>query len=81
MTEAEIYRQLTPLFQDVFGDDGIVLTPETTADDIAEWDSFNHINLIVAVETHYKIKFGTAEVEQLKDVGDMVAAIRRKLDR
>lgn len=79
MTGDNIYQQLTAVFHEVFDDDTIQLTPETTADDIAEWDSFNHVNLIVAAEAHFKIKFGTADVERMKNVGDMVEFIGRKL--
>src|ERR1700733_2605419 len=53
MTEAEIYRELTVIFHDVFGDDSIVIGPETAAPDIPGWDSFNHINLIVAIEQSF----------------------------
>lgn len=79
MTEQEILRQLTGIFHQIFNDDSIVLKPETTADDIAEWDSFNHINIIVAAEAHFGIKFKTAETEELKNVGDFVKLIQGKL--
>jgi acyl carrier protein len=75
----DIYARLTEIFRDVFDDDDIVLTPNTTAADIQDWDSFNHINLIVAIETKFGIKFQTAEIESLKNVGDMVAVIERKI--
>jgi acyl carrier protein len=75
----DIYARLTEIFRDVFDDDDIVLTPNTTAADIQDWDSFNHINLIVAIETRFGIKFQTAEIESLKNVGDMVAVIERKI--
>jgi acyl carrier protein len=74
-----IYAKLTEIFRDVFDDEGIELGPDTTAADIAEWDSFNHINLIVAIETKFGIKFQTTEVESLKNVGEMVAVIERKI--
>jgi acyl carrier protein len=75
----DIYAQLTTIFHDVFDDDTIVLTPELTAADIPDWDSFNHINLIVAIETRFKIKFHTAELEQLHSVGHLAALIQAKL--
>jgi acyl carrier protein len=74
-----IYSQLTEIFRNLFDDNSIVLTPETTAADIEEWDSFNHINLIVAIETHFGIKFKTAELDQLHNVGHLAEAIERKL--
>ncbi len=78
MTEEAILEQLTEIFHQVFDDDTIVLTTETTAEDIAEWDSMNHVSLIVAAESHFGVKFQTAEVEELKNVGDFVALIAKK---
>lgn len=72
------YAGLNEIFRDLFGDEAISLTPDTTAADIAEWDSFNHINIVVAVESRFGIKFNTVEVEGLKNAGDMVALIERK---
>jgi acyl carrier protein len=75
----EIYAQLTTIFHDLLDDDTVVLTPELTAADVPEWDSFNHINLIVAVEQTFKIKFQTAELEALHTVGHLAALIQAKL--
>jgi acyl carrier protein len=75
----EIYAQLTTIFHDLFDDDTLVLTPELTAADVPEWDSFNHINLIVAVESRFKVKFQTAELEQLHTVGHLASLIEAKL--
>ncbi len=80
MDTASIYRQLTEIFQDVFDDDTIQLTPETTAADIQDWDSANHVNLIVAIEVRMKIKFKTIEVESLHNVGNLVSLIEQKLN-
>ncbi len=79
MTEPEIYQQLTGIFHDVFDDESIVLGPQTAAHDIQGWDSFNHLNLVVGIEQSFGIKFQTAEIEGLKDVGGMVSLIERKL--
>lgn len=79
MTSSEILAQVTEILRQIFDDDTIVLTPETTAADIAEWDSFNHINIIVAVEMHFGIKFRTAETEEMKNVGHLVELIEQKL--
>lgn len=78
MTNEQIYENLTELFRELFADDAIVLTPETTADDIDGWDSFNHISIIVAVETRFGIKMHASEIERLTNVGDLVAAIASK---
>ena len=77
----EIYSRLTTIFHEVFDDDSIVLTPDLTAASVPEWDSFNHINLIVAIEARMKIKFQTAELESIQSVGHLVDLIEKKLDR
>ena len=79
MQQQEIYAQLTAIFHDVFDDDTLTLTPEMTAASVPEWDSFNHINLIVAVETRMEIKFQTAELESMNTVGRLVDQIESKL--
>ena len=79
MQQQEIYAQLTAIFHDLFDDETLVLTPGLTAADVPEWDSFNHINLIVAIETRFRIKFQTAELEQLHTVGHLAELIEKKL--
>jgi acyl carrier protein len=81
MTPAEIYAKLTDIFRELFANDDIVLTPATTAADIEGWDSFNHLSVIVAVETRFGVKMTTGEIEKLVDVGALVAAIESKLAR
>lgn len=78
MNTNRIYSDLNEIFRDVFGDDRLTVSPTTKAADIPEWDSFNHINIIVAAESRFGVKFSTAEVESLKNVGEMVALIARK---
>jgi acyl carrier protein len=79
VTEAEIYRELTALFHDIFDDETITLSPSMTAEDVDGWDSFTHVNLIVAAEQRFGIKFGTAELESMKNVGELARLIGRKL--
>ncbi|WP_038909353.1 acyl carrier protein [Dickeya oryzae] len=79
MEEVEVYERLTAVFHDVFDDDEIVLTPTLTANDIDEWDSLQHIRLVLSVEKNFKIKFTAAEVGALKNVGEFVALVRSKL--
>ena len=79
MQQQDIYSQLTSIFHDLFDDETLVLTPSLTAVDVPEWDSFNHINLIVAIESRFKIKFQTAELEQLHTVGHLADLIEQKL--
>jgi acyl carrier protein len=79
MQQQDIYAQLTTIFRDLFDDDAIVLSPGLTASDVPEWDSFNHINLIVSVESRFGVKFQTAELESMHTVGHLVDLIQAKL--
>jgi acyl carrier protein len=79
MQQQEIYARLTKIFRDVFDDESLVAVPEMTAADVEEWDSVNHITLVVAIEEEFGIKFKTAELEKMKNVGQMVEGIERKL--
>jgi acyl carrier protein len=81
MNREQIYGQLTNVFHEVFEDQSIVPTPEMKASDVEEWDSLNHINLIVAIEARLKIKFKTAELESLRNVGHLVEIIEKKLTK
>lgn len=78
MTEAEILNALNQVFRDVFDDDDIVVSAKTTAGDIEGWDSQAHVNLIVAAEVRFGIRFRTAELESLHDVGQFVQLIQTK---
>lgn len=75
MTREEAFRALNEVFQDVFDDDTITVTDATTAADIEDWDSLEHINLIVAVEKKFGIKFTMGEVSGMKNVGEMMDII------
>ena len=75
MTQKEIYERLNTVFREVFDDDEIVVSASTTADDIEDWDSLEHINLVAAVEQEFGIKFTMAQVLNMKDVGEMVGII------
>ena len=79
MTREEIFAQLTEIFQDVFDDDEIVLTDATTADDIEDWDSLEQINLLVAIEKQFNIKFQLADVADLENVGAMADLVEKLL--
>lgn len=75
MSNAEIYAALTVIFRDVFLSDDLVLTPTLNANDVPGWDSFRQIEIIIATEQHFGIKFSTREIDQLANVGDLVAAV------
>lgn len=78
MSIEEIIKQVNPIFMDVLDNQDITIKPETTSDDIEEWDSLNHIQLIVAIEKHFKIKFTAAEIVDFNNVGELCEAIRLK---
>ncbi len=77
-TEAEIYSALTTIFHDVFLRDDLVLTAETNAKDVQGWDSFKQIEIIMASEEQWKIRFSTRELDALRSVGDLVRTIATK---
>jgi len=81
MRQPDIYEELTGVFRSVFDDDAIAIGPQTTAADISGWDSAIHLQLILATEMHFNIRFRTAEFELLRNVGDFVALIESKLAR
>lgn len=79
MTREDVYAKLNEVFQDIFDDDDIFVNDETTADDIEDWDSLEHINLVVAVEKKFNIKFSMGEVNKFKNVGEMVDIIMTRI--
>ena len=81
MTETEIYEALTETFRDVFLRDDLVLKPELSAADVEGWDSFKQIDIVLAVEEKYGIKFNTRELDNLHNVGDLVRVITTKTQR
>jgi acyl carrier protein len=77
MLESEVYVKLTKIFHDVFDED-VTLEPSTTAQGVEGWDSFSHINLTLAIEAEFGIRFTSADVERMQSVADMVAFIQRQ---
>jgi acyl carrier protein len=75
MTREELYDNLNEVFRDVFDDESITVNDETTADDIEDWDSLEHINLVAAVEQEFGIRFSMGQVQSMKNVGEMVDII------
>jgi acyl carrier protein len=78
MDEPQIYARLSSIFEEVFDDDSIVLTPNLSAKDVDGWDSLAHIRLIFTIEKAFKIKFSTSEIGKLENVGDLVALIKAR---
>lgn len=79
MDKNEILARVQEIFRDILDEDSILLTSETTANDVDEWDSLSHIQLIVAIEKNFKIKFSSREILSWKNVGEMVDNINAKL--
>jgi acyl carrier protein len=76
MDDEQIYVRLTQIFDDVFDDESIQVTPELSAKDVDGWDSLTHIRMILTVEKAFKIKFSTSEIGKLENVGDLVKLIK-----
>lgn len=79
MERNELLQKINEVFIDNLDNDNIVLTENTTADDIEEWDSLTHVQLVVAVEKKFKIRFIAKEIQGWKNVGEMIDSIKNKL--
>ena len=75
MTKEQIFKELDEVFQDVFDDEDIHVNENTTADDIEEWDSLTNIQLVVAIEKAFGIKFKSSEIMSWSNVGEMINSI------
>jgi acyl carrier protein len=79
MTAQEILTAFTRILRDLLLDDSILLTMETRREDVPNWDSFNYINFIVAVEIEFGVKFKIADIESFADVGAIVTQLATML--
>ena len=75
MDSKMLYARLNKVFRDVFDDNSITVNPKTTANDIEDWDSLEHITLISAVEKEFKMKFKMGEISSMKNVGEMASIV------
>ncbi len=80
MSREEVFQKLNEVFRDVFDDKDITVTDTTTADDIEDWDSLEHINLLAAVEQEFGIKFNMGQVVSMKNVGEMADIVIGQLE-
>lgn len=80
MTREDVFKTVNEIFWDVFDDESIVVGEETTAEDIEDWDSLEHINLIAAIEQEFGIKFTMGQVVSMKNVGEMVDIILEQVE-
>ena len=79
MDREEILNHVQNIFRDIFDDDFMIVEDKTNSEEVEDWDSLNHINLVSAIEKELKIKFSLGELTSLKDVGEMVDLILKKL--
>ncbi len=81
MDQREVFDRLNRVFREVFDDETIRVTPKTTADDIDDWDSLEHITLISAVEREFRMKFKMGEISSMKNVGEMARIVMERAKR
>lgn len=81
MDDGRILSQVRDIIADVLDQADLQISPATSATEVEGWDSFNHINIVVALEQRFGIKVNTAEIEDLRNVGELVALVGRKLER
>ena len=79
MEKEKVLQELQPIFQDIFDDDELTVTNETDASQVEDWDSLAQIRLVASIEKKFAVKFTFAELQDLKNVGDMVDLIHKKL--
>lgn len=79
MSKDEILAKINDILKDIFDDETLVITYDTTANDVADWDSLNHINVISSIESEFGIDFNMEEVVNFKNVGDMVDKVIEKI--
>lgn len=77
----EIHRIVESIFRDIFRDESLAIHTETSAKDIEGWDSLAHITLIVAIEKKFGIKFKLAELQEVLNVGDILALVKTKMGK
>jgi acyl carrier protein len=74
----DVYARITAIFRDILDDDSIILREDRTADDLDNWDSLTHVDLILAIEKEFKIRFTTGEISGLRSVGQLAALVSKK---
>ena len=79
MTRKEVFNGVQDIFRDIFDVDDLVISNTTNSDEIEDWDSLNHINLVSAIEKEFEIRFALGELMALKDVGSMIDLMVEKL--
>jgi len=80
MDKGEILKTVNDIFIDVLDDENVVLTYETTANDVEEWDSLNHIQLVVAIEKQFGIRFTSQEIQSWNNIGELIGSISNRIN-
>jgi acyl carrier protein len=75
----DLLPEIQEIFRDIFDDPSLVITRDSNASTVEDWDSLAHVNLVTAIEKRYKIRFALGELQELKNVGDMIDLIQEKL--
>ena len=81
MERSETFKKVNEIFCDELDNEDIVLNDDTTADDVEEWDSLSHVQLIVAIEKAFGIKFTSNEILSWSNVGQLVDSIENRLKK
>jgi acyl carrier protein len=79
MTREGLFDGVQDIFRDIFDEEEMVIEDKTSSDNVEEWDSLNHINLVSAIEKEFEIRFSLGELMTLKDVGAMVDLMLEKI--
>ena len=79
MASDDLLAGVQDVFRDVFDEPDLVITRESNAENVPDWDSMTHVNLVIAIEKRYKVKFALGELGELKDVGDLLDLLSKKL--
>nr|QOL00398.1 acyl carrier protein [uncultured organism] len=77
-TDAALLSEITDIMRDLFDDDALEITPAFSRTDNELWDSMNHLNLVFALESKYKIKFSIVDIEEMQSVGDIMKLVEKK---
>lgn len=78
MERNDVLKQIAEILEDVTDNDAVAITESSTADEVDGWDSLSHIQLVVAIEKHFRIKFTASEIQKWKNVGEMIDSILAK---
>ena len=79
MSSDDLLAGVQEVFRDVFDEPNLVITRHSSAETVPDWDSLTHVNLVTAIEKKYKVKFALGELQELKDVGDLLDLLAKKL--